>query len=194
MRKTLLLLATAAAVAYAPAASAADIFVGNPTNVPGASFDVTGDIFSGSISASFGRNGLSAGTFTDRFLFTIPQNGLGSGSITSILAGLAGGATDLDFQSVTFDNGMSVFNVPTMNLGGQETGGLSNVPITAGMQNILSITYLSRGAGSYGGNLSFAPSAIPEPGTWAMMLLGFGGIGLMLRSRRRQQTRVSYAF
>jgi len=26
---------------------------------------------------------------------------------------------------------------------------------------------------------------VPEPGTWAMMLLGFGGIGLAIRRRRR---------
>jgi hypothetical protein len=26
---------------------------------------------------------------------------------------------------------------------------------------------------------------IPEPGTWALMILGFGGVGAMLRNRRR---------
>ena len=29
------------------------------------------------------------------------------------------------------------------------------------------------------------PSAVPEPATWAMMLLGFGGMGVALRRRRR---------
>ena len=28
-------------------------------------------------------------------------------------------------------------------------------------------------------------AAVPEPGTWAMMLLGFGGVGLAMRRRRR---------
>ncbi len=28
-------------------------------------------------------------------------------------------------------------------------------------------------------------SAVPEPGTWAMMILGLGGVGAVLRSRRR---------
>lgn len=28
-------------------------------------------------------------------------------------------------------------------------------------------------------------SAVPEPGTWAMMLFGFGGMGMVLRRRRR---------
>ncbi|MBS0332858.1 MAG: PEPxxWA-CTERM sorting domain-containing protein, partial [Proteobacteria bacterium] len=29
------------------------------------------------------------------------------------------------------------------------------------------------------------PAAAPEPAAWALMLLGFGGLGAMLRSRRR---------
>jgi hypothetical protein len=28
-------------------------------------------------------------------------------------------------------------------------------------------------------------TAVPEPTTWAMMLLGFGGIGAMIRRRRQ---------
>ncbi|MBL8770964.1 MAG: PEPxxWA-CTERM sorting domain-containing protein [Phenylobacterium sp.] len=28
--------------------------------------------------------------------------------------------------------------------------------------------------------------AVPEPGTWALMIMGFGGAGAMIRSRRRQ--------
>jgi hypothetical protein len=30
-------------------------------------------------------------------------------------------------------------------------------------------------------------AAVPEPGTWAMMLLGFGAIGFSMRRRRTQQ-------
>ena len=36
--------------------------------------------------------------------------------------------------------------------------------------------------------------AVPEPATWAMMLLGFAAVGAALRNRKRQQPRVSYAF
>ncbi len=35
-------------------------------------------------------------------------------------------------------------------------------------------------------NYAFLASDVPEPATWAMLLLGFGGIGLVLR---RQRTR-----
>jgi hypothetical protein len=39
-------------------------------------------------------------------------------------------------------------------------------------------------ADNYGG-VSLRFTAVPEPATWTMMVLGFGGAGLMLRTRRR---------
>jgi hypothetical protein len=35
-------------------------------------------------------------------------------------------------------------------------------------------------------NFSVASGAVPEPATWAMMLVGFGGLGTLLRRRRGQ--------
>ncbi|WP_232366778.1 PEPxxWA-CTERM sorting domain-containing protein [Alteripontixanthobacter muriae] len=44
------------------------------------------------------------------------------------------------------------------------------------------------------GNVTIANGAVPEPTTWAMMLLGFGFIGGAMRSaKRRQKVTVSYA-
>ena len=38
------------------------------------------------------------------------------------------------------------------------------------------------------GNQVIATAAVPEPSTWAMMLVGFGGLGATLRSIRRTST------
>lgn len=43
-------------------------------------------------------------------------------------------------------------------------------------------TYASFSSGS---SASFSAGVVPEPGTWALMILGFGGAGAMLRSRRQ---------
>ena len=85
-----------ATIAVAPAAQAADVFPGNPTGVPSAFFNVSGDPFMGAVSATYGRSGIGAGTFTDNFLFTFgdPRGGFGSGSITTILSGALGNVTD----------------------------------------------------------------------------------------------------
>ncbi len=37
------------------------------------------------------------------------------------------------------------------------------------------------------------PSAVPEPGTWAMLMVGFGGVGYSLRRKQRISARVSFA-
>lgn len=48
--------------------------------------------------------------------------------------------------------------------------------------------------GSFGGDIRFSDTAVPEPATWAMMLLGFGFVGGAMRSaKRRQKLTVSYA-
>lgn len=40
-------------------------------------------------------------------------------------------------------------------------------------------------AGSTTGDLNLQATAVPEPATWGMMLLGFAGIGMAVRRRRR---------
>jgi hypothetical protein len=40
-------------------------------------------------------------------------------------------------------------------------------------------------AADFGVDRVFVTAAVPEPGTWAMMLLGFGAIGASMRRRRR---------
>ncbi len=204
MRTNLKMIAAASAFAIAAVAqpaAAADFIPGatgpSPDGNGMGSFTVNGDPFDGSVSGGFQRTGLGAGTFQDRFLFTLGQDGLGSGSITTNLAGALGGVTDLDFGDVFFSNGTDTFTIDIFEMNGRESGGLTNIPIMAGVLNTLTVNYTSRGNGSYGGQLSFVPdqvAAIPEPGTWALMMLGFAGIGMVMRRRRKDQVRVKYAF
>ena len=51
------------------------------------------------------------------------------------------------------------------------------------------------GTSADGGNVVFdiQTSAVPEPATWAMMMLGFGMVGFGLRSRPKSSVRVTYA-
>jgi hypothetical protein len=62
------------------------------------------------------------------------------------------------------------------------------VQLAAGTFN-LAITGVNRGNGSLGGTVTIRDvGAVPEPATWAMMLLGFGAIGVGFRRSRRRQT------
>jgi hypothetical protein len=49
------------------------------------------------------------------------------------------------------------------------------------------ITNVAGSTGNIGANtIKTVTSAVPEPATWAIMLMGFGGLGAMLRQRRQQ--------
>jgi len=194
----------------APLAGGSDpntVFLTSPNPVPAS--------FVGPITATIGHVGIagtSTGTsFSDTFAFTIGTLGMGfigtgSGSISTTvdLRGF-GLSTDLDIDSVVINgtilaleslrdiNGVQCFVEGVGTCGATEQFSASNVPITGGQLNTIVVTGISRGNGSYGGNLTFTPAAaVPEPATWAMMLLGFAGIGWQFR-RRRNATLTQFA-
>ena len=129
------------------------------------------------------------GDFTDIYTFTIPASGVASGSITTNTSFL-GSSTDLDLVSVFF-NGVQLTG---SGVGLNEVLFANSVPIFANALNTITINGFSRGNGSYGARGSFVPlgAAIPEPATWAMLILGFGVIGYSVR-RRRAGYKISYA-
>ena len=193
MNRFLTMFAAASALALASTSNAAIITPGSP---PPGVFVVTGEPFSGTnpVTATIGNTPQVGGTvaapvsFTDSFLFTIgPPGGAligtGSGSIITSTS-LLFSATDLDLTSVIV-NGVALTISRTAD-GLIESSGTSNVSIFSGQLNNITVTGLSRGLGSYGGNLTFIPAAaVPEPGTWALMLIGFGAVGFSMRRRRR---------
>lgn len=183
MKRHLSILAGIASVAaFAPAANAATFTPGSPN------FTVSGNIANGPVSANIGNSGIVSGNFSDSFLFRIDQFGTGSGSISTSTS-LIGSSTDLDILSVTV-NGLAAART-TLGNGAGEFFSIGDVPILSGALNSIVVTGFSRGNGSYGGNATFTP-AIPEPTTWAIMMIGIAGIGFGLRRQRRTTTSVSF--
>lgn len=91
---------------------------------------------------------------------------------------MGGPSSNIDFTSVLL-NGNAFTLSPT---GMFEFGSVANVLLAPGMNNVLTVTGRNTGDGAFAGTLVFG--AIPEPGTWAMMLLGFGAVGLSVRRKR----------
>lgn len=96
-------------------------------------------------------------------------------------AGLAGG-----FTSVPVPNGSS--GVEDIN------AALGNADYSSGTfalhPGVNDITGEFLGVIKFG-DFNFIAEAVPEPSTWAMLILGIGGMGLVLRNRRRAGLAVS---
>ena len=71
----------------------------------------------------------------------------------------------------TTPSGFSAFGLPLTNL--------------AAGDYRLTINGISPNSGSFTGNVRITTGAVPEPGTWALMLLGFGAVGFAMRRQRR---------
>lgn len=141
--------------------------------------------------ASFGNLNPATGNFTDEYTFTIPAGTL-DGFIGSI--GLSFFQTNLEFGSITL-NGQNVFNVVS-DSGLLEARNLTNFMTSGGPQNLV-ISGRAQNSASYGGFFTLTEAtaaAVPEPATWAMMLLGFGVVGAAMRRKRAPQPKVRYAF
>jgi PEP-CTERM motif len=139
----------------------------------------------GSISGTFESQGINAGIFSDILTFNFAQFGNANATISSIFR--VSENNNINFTSVTL-NGTS-FDIAQS--GNVEFRFLEGLAISPGVQT-LGISGTSGGNGSYAGTFSVATlAAIPEPASWAMMLIGFSAIGSTLRRRRRQSTPVT---
>lgn len=147
-------------------------------------FDLTNGStpFSPIITARYSADyGAHVGTqlVDDQFVFTIPQNGLGSGNFSTSFTVSTNKFTLTD---ILF-NGTSYFGQVTVGPHGWSLSIDDPLPITANVQNTLEIIGKVVGKNGYSGNLTFA--AVPETSTWGMLVLGFAAIGAACRSRRR---------
>lgn len=141
-----------------------------------------------SFTIGFSDGNLAGPTFNELLTFTTDVSG-----ILNILVGTTT-AADGDINDTDFSN---IFLTGTGIAGQVALSGLVGEPNESRALNGFSVgqgtfTLNIQGSpgsqnGSLGGTVSFrSAAAVPEPATWAMMLLGFGAIGFSMRRRRQQ--------
>ena len=196
MRKLLLGAASVAAIIGTPAQAA--VLVNAPTvinlNNPNPSGAGSVQTVDGVTTINFGLNPITTTSFTSSFILSNTLAGIYSVSASTSTTGVTfsgGTITQLlgcavDFTGCT--NG-AVYAIlagtgPTPPAG--TTLYMAPTQLAAGNYRV-TVNGTGPGNGSYTGNVTITP-AVPEPGTWAMMLLGFGATGMMMRRRRRGAT------
>ena len=173
MRKSVLAAIGAASLALSSAASAA-VAVTSSTNLtdPNPMAPTSIDTVGNTTTITFGQNPVGPGSFTSSFVFTNTATGAYYFLIGSSTPGLL-------FSDVTLVGGGSTW---TLAPPAAHVLTLDNVTLLANTNYTLSMTGSTELAGAINGNITILP--VPEPATWAMMLLGFAGMGLVIRRRR----------
>lgn len=170
----------ACVLALAPAAQATTFHIGDPNFLI-----TTGTPFTPTITAAFFNAYDSPISFDDSFLFTIPQNGTGSGSIST---SFSSSSNKLVIEQLLI-NGVSY---PLVSLPDGQSAEVGGVPVINGALNTIQVIGFTLGDGGvYSGTATFTAAPIPEPATWAFMIAGFAAVGAAIRRRRTPQVSFS---
>jgi len=191
-------LSSMAAIAFAaaatPASAATLLEINTPTGATasGTDIDFAFDAAAGAgsfdvVLDAFGSVDGVGSRFKDTFSIALNGAEIFSGSFR-----LGGGGHDRIFLAPTGSS------VTPFNRGNRHGGTLSissPVDFLAGTNN-LSFSFAATGHDEFFGVNSLAVNgapAVPEPGTWAMMLIGFGALGFAMRRKKQTRIRVAYA-
>ncbi|WP_162234692.1 FxDxF family PEP-CTERM protein [Sphingomonas sp. Leaf231] len=119
--------------------------------------------------------------YTDTYQFTVPDIGkVGASAVTLTFDGT------LTFTEILLNG--TALKINQVLDGGNNVVGYSAISPLGGLASAanpqkLSVTgRLTGTTGTYTGNVRFE-TAVPEPGTWALMILGFGVVGYAMRRR-----------
>jgi hypothetical protein len=178
MRKLLLAGTALLGLAASPASAAIVANLGvNPTSATGAfSHAVGGAVFNDQITFQLAGAPayLTIASVTNNFANAASQISNFTGSVFRIVGTIGGGDDVLVIGPVA----------ATANCGANCQGFGGSAVLAAPGDYYLDLTGTGGGSAGYGGTLSV--SAVPEPSTWAMMILGFFGVGFMAYRRRNQ--------
>lgn len=120
-------------------------------------------------------------------------DGLVYAGIASLRSGTTGPTFDIDFFSDSKNGGLRLTDADSGDISafsgatlysivgstiGFNTGNFDLTPVSGGTPSRLTIS---------------TAAAVPEPATWAMMIVGFGMAGAALRSRRRAAPQAQHA-
>lgn len=174
----MLVAAAAAGAAFAATPSAAATYINCTTP-------------SNPTTCTFGNDDPPTGEFVDTFAFVLPYAKVLTGSLTNLYQNIN--------QNVNFPSGnnprisggtlASPVTFTTTATPNPDTRSIGPITLGAGSYEIR-VRGFAQPEGTYAGTLNFG--AVPEPATWAFMILGFGLIGGALR-RRKATVRMAYA-
>ena len=190
MRKILIALGGGLASLAAPAA--ADVISGPPLTYSDLGYDQTGLAFaalSNSTLTSFtfqSQGQADTITLTDLAGNVLNSVEISAGSTTNVVNvswDLLAGSSYRLLQNVANNGRYAVF--------GQAAPSGADIALTS--TGVFHLTGSGSGFTINGStywadfnNITTSAGSVPEPATWAMMLLGFGGMGLVMRGQRRK--------
>ena len=149
----------------------------------------------------FGAPGSGSGTFTvttgtNGDLITGMTGEIGGNFVTLLPIGTSG-SDDLLFPiGASFKGGVSVVDLDTLGIAVSTTLGEFHIfgdgsPFSSG--TVSGNDIFEAGPNGFGVGTLAVAAAVPEPSTWAMMLVGFCGLGFIAHRRRIRNTALSVA-